>query len=88
MAADTKEPTLGNRPVEELVQIAAAGGGMQLYTRGRPTDELVRIAAAAAHGGSPIFFLDSSARTTDELVEIAAAGKGRVTFVDPRPRQD
>lgn len=82
MAADTQDSTLSKRPMEELVQIAAAGGGIELNMSRRPTAELVQIASAAAHGGSPIRFRGIAARPTNELVEIAAAGNGQVIFVD------
>ena len=64
----------------ELVQIAAAGGGLRLSVKGRTTGELVQIAAAASGKRAMIFLTDAGSKTTGELFQIAAAGKGEVVF--------
>jgi len=70
------------RVTDDLVRIAAAGGGFRLDASHRLTDDLVRIAAAARNGGARLFFSGMSARLTDDLVRIGAAGKGSVVFED------
>ena len=68
------------RSLDELVKIAAAGGGFRLSAGLRSTDDLVRIAAAGASKGARLVFTGLGLRSTDEIVRIAAAGKGAVTF--------
>lgn len=70
------------RSTDELVRIAAAGGGMEIKAAARTTDDLVRIAAAASNKGAKIYFRGLAARSTDEVVRIAAAGRGCVVFAD------
>ena len=70
--------SFGARSTNELVRIAAAGGGFRLDAAARSTDELVRIAAAASSNGARITFYGLGARSTDDLVRIGAAGKGSV----------
>lgn len=70
------------RQTEDLVRIAAAGGGIAFDAAVRRTDELVKIAAAAKKNGSRVVFRGLGARRTDELVQIAAAGGGAVHFDD------
>lgn len=74
-----------SKTTDELVQIAAAGGGFDLNAESRPTAELIQIAAAAAHGGGGVSLRGVGGRETSELVQIAAAGKGRVTFTQAGP---
>lgn len=66
------------RTTDDLVRIAAAGGGFTLTASNRTTNDLVRIAAAASGKGSRIAFTGLSTRTTDDLVRIGAASKGSV----------
>ena len=70
------------RTVDDLVRIAAAGGGFRLDASVRRTDNLVRIAAAASRNGAKVIFTGLKIRTTDDLVRIGAAGKGCVFFED------
>lgn len=65
---------------DNLVRIAAAGGGIILDCGTMTTDSLVRIAAAAANSGSKIILTNLGKKTTDNLVRIAAAGKGNVVL--------
>ena len=69
-----------SKTTDELVLIAAAGGGLTIDAKTRTMNELVRIAAAASNHGSRINILNANSKTTDELVSIAAAGKGCVLF--------
>ena len=68
------------KPTNELVQIAAAGGGFRIKVNVKPTTDLVQIAAAASKTGAHIIFIGLKTRPQDELVQIAAAGKGCVFF--------
>jgi DNA replication protein len=70
------------RQVDELIRIAAAGGGFALNAAMKQTDDLIRIAAAASGKGSRITFHGLQLRPTDELIRIAAAGKGCVEFAE------
>lgn len=67
-----------NRPTDDLVRLAAAGGGFRLDAGMRSTDELVRIAAAAGNSGAQIVLAGMAPRPIDDLVRIGAAGKGLV----------
>jgi DNA replication protein len=66
------------RSTNDLVRIAAAGGGFILDAALRSTDDLVRIAAAASTHGARVTFSGLKLRSTDDLVRISAAGKGAV----------
>lgn len=66
------------RSTDDLIRIAAAGGGFSLTSTHRDTDDLVRIAAAASDKSSRVTFTGLSHRDTDELVLISAAGQGCV----------
>ncbi len=68
------------KATHELVQIAAAGGGLRLAASSKATHELVQIAAAASRTQAQIFLTNAGAKATHELVQIAAAGKGCVVF--------
>lgn len=68
------------RPIDDLIRIAAAGGGFTLTASLKPTDDLIRIAAAASNKGSCVKFVGLSLRPTDDLIRIAAAGKGCVVL--------
>ena len=68
------------KSLDELIHIAAAGGGFTIEARTFPSDDLVRIAAAAAGTGAEIVMRGVSARSTEDLVRIAGAGRGAVQF--------
>jgi hypothetical protein len=68
------------RPTNDLLRIAAAGGGLELEASLRPTADLMRIAAACANGGGTLILRGMSLRPTDDLMRIAAAGQGKVIF--------
>lgn len=68
------------RSTNDLVRIAAAGGGFILDASLRSTDDLVRIAAAASMHGARVTFSGLKLRSTDDLVRISAAGKGAVVL--------
>ncbi len=71
---------LGMKSTEELIRIAAAGGGFILEGGRRPTDELTKIAAAAKRSGATVIFRNMAVRKTEDLAKIAAAGKGCIIF--------
>ena len=70
------------RMVEDLIQIAAAGGGFRLDAGLRRTEDLVTIAAAASRSGARVTFAGLKLRPTTQLIQIAAAGKGCVFLED------
>lgn len=71
-----------SRLTDDLIHIAAAGGGFRFDGSARLTDDLVRIAAAASRSNARVFISGMSARLSDDLVRIGAAGKGSVVFED------
>jgi DNA replication protein len=73
---------LEGRTTDELMRIAASGGGFFLKAGGRTTDDLMRIAAAASGKSARMTFSGLGGRTTEELMRIAACGKGCVEFAD------
>ena len=70
-----------NRPIDDLVSIAAVGGGFHIDDK-RPIDDLVKIAAAASAKQARIIIHGASKRPIDDLVRIAAAGRGAIVFAD------
>jgi hypothetical protein len=66
----------------DIVRLAAAGGGFEIDVATRSTEDLVRIAAATGTNRSRIVFRGLMVRRIDELVRIAAAGNGCVSFAD------
>lgn len=70
---------MNRRQTNDLVRIAAAGGGFRVDAS-RGTSDLVRIAAAASAHGARVVVYGAENMPTDDLVRIAAAGKGAVVF--------
>jgi hypothetical protein len=68
------------RTTDDIVRIAAAGGGMRLDCSKRTTEDIVRVAAAASMSNARLTLTGLGMRTTDDLVRIAAAGKGSVFY--------
>jgi len=68
------------RTTEDIIRIAAAGGGFTLRATLRPTNDLIRIAAAASSKGARITFTGLKLRPTNDIIQIASAGKGSVVF--------
>ena len=69
-----------NRSAEDLVKIAAAGGGLILNGEMQPTDELIKTATAAGESDVTLTITNVGGKNTDELIKIAAAGDGSVIF--------
>lgn len=72
--------TLESFRTDDLVRIAAAGGGFRLDAGNRLTNDLVRIAAAASNKNAKLVLVGCTSRSIDDMVRIAAAGKGNVFF--------
>jgi hypothetical protein len=68
------------RSTEDLMRIAAAGGGFTINGGPRSVEDLMRIAAAAGSKGARVTFTNMSHSTTEELMRIAAAGNGCIEF--------
>lgn len=68
-----------SKPTNDLIRIAAAGGGMTLSAQ-KPTNDLIRIAASAANTGAQLTIVNASSKPTNDLIRIASAGKGCVAF--------
>ncbi len=68
------------RTTEDLMRIAAAGGGFTINGGPRTIEDLMKIAAAAGSKGARVTFTGMNFRTTEELMRIAAAGKGCIEF--------
>ncbi|ASM79210.1 hypothetical protein VITFI_CDS3433 (plasmid) [Vitreoscilla filiformis] len=66
--------------VPDLIQIAAAGGGLTLNAKTISLNDLVRIAAAASTLRATLKLTSAGERSVSDLVKIAAAGKGCVVF--------
>jgi predicted RNA-binding protein YlxR (DUF448 family) len=67
------------KATNDLIRIAAAGGGMYVPAT-KSTEDLIQIAAAASGKGARIIVTKASGKATDDLIRIAAAGKGCVLF--------
>jgi hypothetical protein len=74
--------SFGKMPIDDLLQIANAGGGFRLDATHRYPDELIQIATAAKNGGATVIFYGMSRYYTNDLMRIATAGKGAVIFED------
>jgi hypothetical protein len=70
------------RTTDDLVKVAAAGGGLEFRAALFSTKDLIRIAAAAATAGPRVQLTihEMMDRPTEDLVRIAEAGKGCVAF--------
>lgn len=68
------------KSLDDLIHIAAAGGGFTMEAGTFSSDDLVRIAAAVAGTGAQVVIHGVTGRTTEDLVRIAAAGRGAVRF--------
>ena len=70
-------------PTQDLVSIAAAGGGFRIEAQKYSTDDLVGIAAAASKHKPPIVLENAGYLPVNDLLMIATAGKGAVHFLLP-----
>ena len=67
---------------DDLVRIAAEGGGFRTDGSARPVIDLVHIAAAAGRSGARLILTGCDGLSVDELAQIAIAGRGNVMFDD------
>lgn len=74
--------SLEAKATEDLIRIAAAGGGFNINASGRSTEDLIRVAAAAGNKGARVSFIGMRSKSTEDLIRIGAAGKGAVVFED------
>jgi DNA replication protein len=76
---------MSTKPTDDLIRIAAAGGGMYVGAN-KSTEDLIRIAAAASNSQAKIIVTNAAGKPTDDLIRIAAAGGGCVIFdLVPKP---
>ena len=68
------------KSVNDLVRIAAAGGGFEIDRGFLTVDDLVRIAAAASTHQARVTVTNLGMLSINDLVRIGAAGKGSVSF--------
>ena len=66
---------------EDLVQIVANGGCLDLTAGVRSQMDLVQLAANAKGKAAKIILRDLGMRSTTDLIQIAANAPGQVTFV-------
>jgi hypothetical protein len=66
---------------DDIVRIAAAGGGFTLDGASRSTEDLIAIAKAANSGQADIAFRGLAQRHIDDILSIAKAGGGFIKFV-------
>ncbi len=64
----------------DLVRIAAAGGGFSTNAGFREVNDLIRIASAAGVSGAKLTFQNLTHLSTEEIIRISAAGKGNIVF--------
>jgi hypothetical protein len=69
-----------HRTTDDLIKIAAAGGGFTTNGGFRTVDDLIRIASMAASSGARVTFTNMNAKTTPDLIRIAGHGMGCVVF--------
>jgi len=69
-----------HRSIDDLIKIAAAGGGFSLAATHKDTDDLIRIAAAGSEKGSRITFTGLTHRDINDLIRISAASQGCVVL--------
>ncbi len=69
------------RSQQDLVQILANGGGLDMNVGMRSQQDLVQLAANAGASGGTLILRDLGMRSSADLVQIAADGKGRALFI-------
>jgi hypothetical protein len=68
------------RTTDDLIRIAAAGGGFIIESTGRSVNDLIRIAAAGSTHSARIVIRNAGRLSTEDMIRIGAAGKGSVQF--------
>ena len=70
---------LQGKSVEDLIQIAQAGGNLEVDAREYSVEDLLALAQAMTPG-SALTLADSEGKSTFELASIVAGASGRVTI--------
>jgi hypothetical protein len=65
---------------DQLINIAAIGGGLRLNGARWSKDDLVLIVSAAVSKNARIVIYNADTKTQDELIHIASAGPSCVFF--------
>jgi dihydroorotase-like cyclic amidohydrolase len=68
------------RSIEELIEIARAGGGFRLDASRCSTEDVLRVARVAGECGAQVHISRIYSKSTDDLIKIASAAKGHVFF--------
>jgi hypothetical protein len=68
------------RSTEDLMRIAAAGGGFTINGGVRSIEDLMRIAHAGSSKRARITITNMNTKTAEDLMRIAAAGGGCIEF--------
>lgn len=68
------------RPIDQLVQIAANGGGLDPDARNLNRDQLVQLARNTS-AKATLILRGINSKSTDELVQISRNTTGNVIFV-------
>jgi hypothetical protein len=66
--------------IDQLEQIAAAGGGLILDASSMPFNQIKQISAAANNGKAKIVIKNLSGLTAIQLMELAALAPGLIIF--------
>jgi len=69
-----------NLSIQDLIQIIANGGGVEIDAANYSTQDLSHMAANARNSGAHLVFYNAQTKSTPELVQIAANGKAHVLF--------
>lgn len=66
--------------IQQLKELAHAGGGFHLDAAGKTSQQLIEIAFTAQANGARITLSNFDLLTLQQMKEIAFAGKGAVVF--------
>jgi hypothetical protein len=69
------------RSQQDLAQILAIGGGLDLKAGMRSQEDLTQLAAIAGRKGATLILRELGKRSTVDLAQIAALGKGNILFI-------
>lgn len=68
------------KTIEQLIQIASAGGGLVIDGNGKTIGQLKRIVTAAAEKKVTVIIRNADSKTVDQLKDIASEASGNVIF--------
>lgn len=72
---------MANLMSNQIQQIVAAGGGVEISADGMMSNQLQQIASAASKSGATVRIKDVDNLMSYQLQQIASAGGGNVIFV-------